>query len=162
MRMATRMNISLCNELKRRMLAVTEPVSWSAIAAKAFGRHLDQINLRLAATPALPEELVESIVAAGEHSGRDWARRLSNPEELRRLEEIRGPAGAWEFGKNGGFPAGEEFFFVIEPESHGRADFAADFWRLFLAPGVVPHPFFVHAFASSAMTVWDERKEGLC
>ncbi len=70
--MANRMNLSIPDELKSRMMAATQPVNWSAIAARAFRSHLDQIDVRPAVPPALPEEVLESIVVAGEHSGRDW------------------------------------------------------------------------------------------
>ena len=160
MRMATRMNISIPDRLKSRMTSVTQPVNWSAVATQAFSGYLDQLSAKPGGCPAPPKEVLEIIVAAGEHSGRLWAQRLSTPQELRRLAEIRRPEGTWDLGRDGGFTAGEEFFFVIEPESHGRSDLAVDFWGLFLAPGVMPHPAFVHAFANEAMKVWEDAQKG--
>ena len=69
-------------------------------------------------------------------AGRDWATRVADVPELRRLEITRDSIGNWRSRKDGAdFSAAERVFYVIEPESTGNRAAAVEFWEHCGAPG---------------------------
>ena len=95
--MAVRTTISLPDDLKAQMDAVTEPVNWSAEAAKCFQQVLGQIaqrkqekNMndviaRLRASKAKTQDDAEN---AGYRAGAAWAETRAEYAELERLDEL--------------------------------------------------------------------------
>jgi hypothetical protein len=125
------------------MAAVPGRVNWSAIAARAFRDYVDQLN---------PRDPREGTKSDAEKAGRNWAARVAEVTELRRLEKACDSLGNWQSCESAPpLSAAERFFFVIEPESSGNRSAAVEFWQAMTGKCDLPNDVYVEGFALGAI-----------
>ena len=172
-----RTTISIADELKRRMDGVLVDVNWSAIAAEAFERKLREIARNQEESMDM-EAVIARLRASkgargldefalGEARGTEWAMRVAEFAELRRLErsfDVTGMVMDWVKGTGSALGWAEQLAFTTMPMgtlgSHTRQD-AADFWERagVIEPGHLTHMEFLRGFAHGAMAIYNSVKD---
>jgi hypothetical protein len=170
-RISVRMNISVPPELKKQMDATKEPVNWSAIAAEAFRRNLQELAL----TREMPnmKDVLERLKKAreeerteesdeGKEVGISWARNVATEKQLWRLGENNNlvPFGL-RMPDAFGWPG--VLFVTIQGKTFEGRSSLNDFWenqigceskRLFSED-------FARGFVAGALAVWKAIQEQL-
>lgn len=176
-----RTTISIPQELKDEMDAVTEQVNWSAIAARAFQAKLVEIRSRKGKSMS-KEDVVKRLKAAseveeeqeyeaGKKAGREWAEQTATPKELRRLRRYfqcyeGQQAYWWDIDANWSGPYGalEKFVLAARPETiRDDHEVFGFFWEEALGEfdEWINDPDFFHGFGDGAMEVWQDVKNEL-
>lgn len=92
-----RKNLTIADDLKKRMDKVKEPVDWSAVAAAAFEQKLGEFALQKKEKKV--EDVIQRLRAAaveeasdtereGHRDGYEFARQCATPSELERLSQM--------------------------------------------------------------------------
>src|SRR5262249_39839490 len=138
-----RTTISVPQDLKERMDAVTEPVNWSALACRAFEEKLGEIAAKKARKTM--DDVIQRLRASkqsgddgsyneGEEEGRRWALGKAEAKELERLHRFqqrygRGWDGFFIEEQNSAWSVSDWLAFEILPaEKNEDRQAAEDFW----------------------------------
>ncbi len=167
-----RMTISVPDPLKERMTALKQKPNWSALACRAFTAHLAQVEGKKekrdmdAVIARLRDSRLESAEATqadGFSAGQTWASGLATADQLQRLAEARDPVHGWYVGVgSSAYGAGEQVYFLIEPEDDGDRSAAEEFWKNALDGDDMPDDdSFVQGFAEGACAIWYEVSDQL-
>ena len=176
-----RMNISLPDELRRRMREHDNDTNWSAIAVDAFRKKVEMLefvskedfsmNDAVTRLRAARREAHAGHYELGFRSGRDWAMKKAEWEELIRLKESFPQEFDWNQFFQHPDAVGYEGLFVrwVIDESASRGSGIQEFWLDTLArsgPGYVeiseesfPTESYVQGFAEGALEVLEEAEE---
>lgn len=165
-----RMNISVPDELKKRMDAVKEEVNWSALACRAFVEKLGEIAEskerktmkdvidRLRASKGRESK---GVSAVGREAGKKWAMNAASAFELGRLDRfVRGGNEEHPFSVfDDAYTPSEHFYFIIrnKDDDRDRSD-ASNFWDGIEMPTGLEsddEETFVNSFSHGALEVWD-------
>lgn len=178
-----RFSILLPDSLKRKMDAVTEPIDWSAIAARAFESRVKELEFNKeceidGAVARLREQKQQReniIFKDGYKAGRIWALKSANIRQLQNLhgyfdELMKAATGLWAylFETTAGQPGLAEWriYCKIEPEFSGDSEASSNFWANFkvkescLDEGYL-HTEWVRGFAEGALAIWNSIKDKL-
>jgi hypothetical protein len=148
-----RVTVYVPDELKGRMDAAGEAVNWSAVAQTAFSEAVAVHNLRK--DPANMDELVERLRASkervterdratGEESGKAWATRTAEIDELERINADY--PNIWTL---------DHLCQAIDPHEEMDQYAWTDFFEGFgFAGGVQPPDDWAQGFASGAVDVY--------
>jgi hypothetical protein len=168
-----RMTISIPQDLKNRMDTVSDPVNWSARAAKAFEEALAEIAAKKEVRKM--EDVIQRLRVSkqrcqdeayreGEECGRSWAEDTAEADQLERLERLKADSQDWDriFEKDNS-PA-EGLATVFDPDcGKGRWTYEDDWKNILGDDGTsrIDQPAFVRGFAEGALSVWNEVKNKL-
>jgi hypothetical protein len=173
---SVRMNISLSQDLKRRMDQVEESVNWSALAARAFQgklaelaakkdqKTMDDVIQRLRESRL---KLEEADYHAGKEVGCEWAKNDAEARELITLDKTSIQCNDWPnfFTTDGSdaFSAAERFVEAIRGEGDSLRDEADEFWTFVVGDDWqrVVTDDWARGFADGALELWDEVKGSL-
>ena len=137
-----RLNISVPQNLKKRMDKVREPVNWSALACEAFERELGEIASRKETKKMT--DVIQRLRASrmkgdseskrlGREAGQYWAKDRAEAHELERLKRLlAGDSTTLKAilqAQDGAYSPGEILFFTISPENDKDRQSAKDFWE---------------------------------
>jgi hypothetical protein len=174
-------SISVPVDLKARMDAVGESVSWSAVACAAFEQRLAEIIKRkgvrdmldvVARLRASKRQGEDSRYQEGHEAGRAWAEEKAEARELELLEVCRHQIGC-QWGAvfdpdrlGGGLPAGEWIYYTMHPNHKDEDDKAMDYWEEVRSRwddhrDVYYDDVFMKGFVEGAIELWKEVKDKL-
>lgn len=173
--MAARMNISVQDDLKRRMDDVTECVNWSSMAAGAFEIMLGQIAARKErkVTTDVIQRLRASKVEGdsdesrvGYEDGHRWATHQAQYSELKALTDQRDLSEGLDWGSQDcDYGPRERFYFCIRRPDDGNRDHARAFWAGIDASACSEFAgddaLYVTGFSLGALAVWDKVEKEL-
>lgn len=168
-----RLNISVPQNLKKRMDKVRDPVNWSALACEAFERKLGEIASRKETKKMT--DVIQRLRASrmkgdseskrlGREAGQYWAKDRAEAHELERLKRFC-ERGEIEYGGvldwlavgNSAFPPGEVLFYAIFPEHDKDRDYSLEFWEKYSdGEDVAVDASFVAGFAEGAVAIWEQ------
>ena len=174
-----RTSISIPQELKAQMAAVSVPVNWSDVAARAFRAKLEEIQLRskrsmtrqdiVKCPKGLQEDENMAEYDEGKVAGREWASRSASPKELRRIAkyiemyEVQWDNKVLWWDTQDRLRNATVEFVVAARGSGEQNDDPADFWTDALggdAHRIEDRDFF-HGFGHGVLEVWKEVKDEL-
>lgn len=171
--MATRVTVTVPDELRGEMRRLNARVNWSRVATQAFEvkvgeyarkqkelQYADVVD-RLRRSKFGKETYVGFI---GKNGGYEWARGAAEAHHLERLAEARNNLGyGWvkyfdSENRSDIDSAGYQFFSIIEPDSRDCHKDSAAFWEEQLDGklGMEKDAVFVRAFAEGALALWGE------
>lgn len=175
-----RTTVSIPSDLKARMDAVTEPVNWSSVAARAFEEKLAEIASRkqeknmsdvMQRLRASKLRGQDERTKAGHTAGVAWARSSAEVSQLESLsaflERLDGePSGRDEFFSDyygsSAFSTAERLFKKIEVNEYEKNDrgAAAAFWKDVAGEEKLDDAF-LRGFAEGVESFWVEVRDQL-
>ena len=173
---SVRMNISLSQDLKRRMDQVEESVNWSALAARAFEgklaelatkreqKTMDDVIQRLRESRL---KLEEADYHGGKSAGFEWAKNDAEAQDLIALDKFSMQCDDWRnfFTTEGGdaFSAAERLVGGIRGEEYSLRDEADEFWSSVVDDDWerVVTDDWARGFADGVLELWNTVKDSL-
>lgn len=147
-----RMNISVPDDVKARMDAVEEAVSWSAVASRAFEIELGEIAKRkqvkdmsdvIARLRASKLESDTEEYQNGHEDGKEWAEQYAAFSELRRLSKAEERRQDWDWDGHS------------IPQVAGGDAYDAEFWEGYEGIDNFGEDYF-NGFVAGALEVFDQ------
>ncbi len=181
-----RTTISVPQDLKKQMEAISEPVNWSGVACDAFRVKLAEISRKkenhemsdvIERLRASKRESQGAEYQHGSSCGQDWARNWAEAVELERLERLHDERSDgrrscnWNdfFDSTVGtfrYSTAERLYFDIHPEVEEDWEQAREFWEVAVghdgeAKALLESDDFLRGFAEGALDVWLAVKDQL-
>lgn len=157
------MSISIPDGLKAKMKAISEPMNWSAIAAKAFEDELKRVSQRdrerdvMEVIERLDPSYIdgESLVyQSGFSLGEGWARDEADATDLQRLDKHAAAMGSNIYRD---YEEPNALAKQIIGDENAHAGDVDDWWSAVLGESLesIWEPEFVRGFVEGALAVWE-------